>query len=205
MSIPARPILALLSLAALAGSTASQEVSFRGKIEDGEDICYYCPGFGFVVNGSNTTLSSSAYNLNPLIGSHVRATGTWNGSTSSPNIHITWLEVTPESFTLGGGGQLGSELDFTAFSMPGDTAVVAGSFGAASFTVLPGSGVAFLDWNGLFVVGSGVMGSNGELSRKVAIPNIPSLQGLKVFGQGMVFPSAGTPFVTSPDWKTLGV
>jgi hypothetical protein len=201
-----RTLLATTTAIALVASQAhAQEVVFRGKIEDGENLCYYCPGFGFIVNGSKTTLSSSAYNLNAYIGEHVVGTGIWNGSASAPNIHVTDLVVTPETFTIGGGGDLGDTIDFTAYGAPGDVAVVAGALGAASFVPIDAAGVSFLDLASLRILGLGTVDGSGEYSAEVFIPDLPAFQGLTVFGQGIVFPLGGDPFVTSPDFKTLGV
>ncbi len=196
--------LFLLVLGGLAAPALSQEVTFRGKVEDGEDVCYYCPGFGYVIDGTKTTLSSTNYALEPLVGSQIRAVGIWNGSASAPNIHITFLEVVQESFSLSGGGQLGDDLGFTANGQPGDAAIVARALGATGFLALPGLGVAFLDATSLAMVGAGPTDGSGEYSKDLAIPNLPGLQGLTIFGQGLILRPSGELYTTNPDLKTLG-
>jgi hypothetical protein len=197
----------LLAIALFTPTALTQEVTFRAKVEDGENLCYYCPGFGFTIHGTKTTLSSSVYNLTPYISTHIRGVGQWNGSTTAPNIDITFLAPVAESFSIGGGGDLGKELDFTANGLPGDIAVVAGSvgnLGGAGFTPLAGTGVVFLGLNNLIVLGSGVTDGQGEFTREVFIPNLPAFQGLQVFGQGVIFPSGDQPYTTNVDFKVLG-
>jgi hypothetical protein len=205
MTLLAKLLAATTAFALIAANADAQEVTFRGKVEDGEDLCYYCPGFGYIVNGSKTTLSSSTLNLELYVGSHVVGTGMWNGSATAPNIHVTSLVVTPETFTIGGGHELGDFIDFTAYSAPGDMAVVAGAVGASSFVPLGAAGVAFLDFSSVRIMGIGEVDDNGEYSAEFFVPDLPAFQGLTVFGQGVVFPQVGEPFVTSPDFKTLGV
>jgi hypothetical protein len=205
MSLIAKFVAATTAFALIAATADAQDVTFRGKIEDGEDICYYCPGFGYIVNGSKTTLSSSTLNLELYVGSHVIGTGTWNGSSSAPNIHVTSLVVTPETFSIAGGGDLGDFISFNAYGSPGDLAVVAGALSGASFVPIGTAGVSFLDLSTVRILGIGTIDGGGEYSSEFFVPDMPAFQGLTVFGQGVVFPQVGEPFVTSPDFKTLGI
>ena len=74
----------LLIASLAAASIDAQQVHFRGKVEDGEAVCYYCPGAGFVVDCTKVRISSSVYNLLPLVGQQIKADGIWNGSTTLP-------------------------------------------------------------------------------------------------------------------------
>jgi hypothetical protein len=185
---------AILSVAAAA---SAQDVTFRGKVEDTNPT-------GFVVAGSNTVLTSSTVNLNAAVGAHFLVTGTWNGSVSAPSVVVTQLTPVAESFSIGGNGKLGEFIDFNALAAPGDLAVVVASLSATMFVPVDGAGVAFIDVTNMLVIGVGTVGGNGEYKASVLVPNNAALQGLDLFGQGVVFPQSGAPFATNPDFKTLG-
>ncbi len=192
----------LLVVGLVAASAEAQQVHFRGKVENGEAVCYYCPGTGFVVDCTKVRISSTAYNLQALVGQHIEADGVWNGSTTLPMVNITYLQVTNETFSIGGGANIGQHADFTAFGNPGDSAVVALALNVSVLNFGP-PGLAFLHPSSAVVLGSGTMDSSGEFSVTVQIPNLPQLSGLNVFGQGFVVPLNGAPYVTNPDWKQL--
>jgi len=192
-----RLLVSSAAILTVAAAASAQDVTFRGKVEDTNPT-------GFVVGGSNTVLTSSTVDLNAAVGEHFVITGTWNGSVSAPSVVVTQLTPVAESFSIGGNGDLGKLLDFNALATPGDVAVVVASLAAPLFLPLDGAGAAFIDVTNMLVIGIGTVGGNGEYKASVLVPNKPALQGLDLFGQGVVFPQSGAPFATNPDFKTLG-
>jgi hypothetical protein len=131
----------------------------------------------------------------------VRGTGIWNGSTTLPAIQVTSIAAVPTTFSIGGGGSIGSELDFTAFGNVGDTAIVVLSY-SDSFLPIQGFGVLFLAPQSMIVLGQGPIESNGEFEVEVQVPNIPALIGFKVFAQAGLIGPSGTR-LTNSDLKTI--
>jgi len=110
--------LLIAAIAIAIPTVSAQSVQFRGKIENGEGACYYCPGFDFVVDCVDAPVSSSVYDLNLYIGMQVDATGVFNGSAAQPIIDITSLQVVAPSFSIGGGASIGGDVKFTALERP---------------------------------------------------------------------------------------
>lgn len=184
-------------------AVGAQTVNFRGKVEDGESVCYYCPGFGFVIDGTKTTLTSSTISLLPFVGQQVIGTGVWNGSTTSPNIFVLSMSLVAESFSIGGGASIGDSLQFTVAGSANDVCVAVGSLGSG-FTNFGPLGICFLGFPTLLILGDGVADSSGEFSVDVEIPNLPALIGLNIFGQGAILPVNGAAYLSNLDMKTLG-
>lgn len=196
----AAPLLALCAATTL----LAQDVTFSGKCEDGEAVCYYCPGFDYVLDNTHTKLVSSTIALAPFVGQYVTGTGVWNGSTTSPTITVTAMSVVPESFSIGGGGALGGEVSFTVHGVPGDFAVVALGL-SDGFVPVAGYGTLFLSPQSLFVLGQGVVdGESGEFDVEIPIPNNPALAGFQVFGQAGLISSGGATRLTNSDRKVIG-
>ncbi len=189
-----------LSLAFLLASFAlasAQSVTLRGKVEDVSGN----PG-QFFLDCTNVDLSSADFDLNLFVGAQTEIHGTWNGSSTSPAVLVTAIQVVPESFDLGGGGKLGSIAKPSVTGAPGSLAVTYAST-STSFAPLGAWGTALLGGSP-FLTGSGTIGGTGTLELVITIPNDPTLAGVDIFGQGAVVDLvAGTVLLTNPDCKTL--
>ena len=187
----------LLALLGAAGDSRGQAVSFRGKVED-------VPGTAnqFLVDGTNTHLTSPAIDLNLYLGQQVLIAGTWNGSASAPSVVVQTTAVVPKTFEVGGNGSIGGQMVFGAIGTPGDSAVLAAGF-LPTFVPLPGLGVAFFDPSTMVVVGVGPINGLGQFEISVPIPNDPGLLGLNVLGQGAMSGPVTGILVTNPDWKQI--
>ena len=195
---------AALSLAALlAAPLCAQDVSFAAHVQDGKAVCYYCPGYDYVIDNTHASLHSSTQSLAQFVNLYVTGTGVWNGSTTAPTIDVTSIQVAPETFSIGGSATLGSQINFTVFGQPGDTAITLVGF-KDGFVPVAGWGVVFLDPASLFVLGQGTVNSSGEFKIKVNLPNNTALIGLQVFGQAGVIASGGGTHLSNPDLRIIG-
>lgn len=198
----ARPCLSLLSACVLSAAIHSQTVELRGKVEDGEGACYYCPGYDYVLDGPNFPITSSAANLGVFLSQQVHAVGVWNTSLAAPVVELVSVELASESFSLGGGATVGSELDFTAHGTPGDQVYLLGSLGFGFQPALSSSSVLLLDLSSITLLGLDTIGSDGEATASVLLP--AWMSGLEVVGQALVVPANGTPpTFTNADFKTV--
>lgn len=189
-------------LALFATSTFAQEVTFDGKVEDGENVCYYCPGFDFVLDNTHVSLVSPTIALLPLVGQYVHGTGMWNGSATAPKITVTAIQVVPQSFSIGGNGSIGGEMKFTANGAPGSLAILTLGF-KDGFVPFGSWGTLFLNPNQMIVLGQGTTDGGGEFSIDIDIPDQPALIGLQVFGQAALVPAGGLLHLTNSDLKIL--
>ena len=186
----------------LVSMVSAQSVHLRGKVEDGEGTCYYCPGFDFVIDCTDIPIASSAYDLNAFMGMQVEATGTYNGLAATPLIEITSLQVVPESFSIAGGGSIGGTMDFVAHANPGDLALL--MLSRASGMTFLGENILMLDPGTTLILGIDVVNSNGEGEISIPLPNNLGLVGLEVFGQAAIKPSTGgLYYFTNPDCKVI--
>jgi len=191
----------ILALLLMSSPLLAQDVTFSGKVENGEGVCHDCPGFDFVLDYTHTSISSATIDLKPFVGLYVKGEGHWNGSVTTPALDVTSLTVVPQSFSIGGGGSIGKTLKFTTFASPGDLAFVMAST-KDSFVPSPGVGILFLDPLHLSFLGSGFVGGGGEFTLKVDVPNDPALIGLSVFGQAGLF-TGGALTTTNSDLKVI--
>ncbi len=183
-------------------AAAQQDVSFSGHVKDGKGVCYYCPGFDFVLDNTHTSLTSSTINLTPYVEQYVTGVGHWNGSTTAPQIDVTSIQIVVQPFSIGGNATIGHQIKFTTLGTPGDTAfiLVAGNDGFAN---VPGYGVMFLATNSVLVLAQGTIGGTGSTEIKIDLPDDPSLVGLRVFGQAArVGPTSHS--LTNSDLKVIG-
>lgn len=189
-------------LALFASSSFAQEVTFDGKVENGEAVCYYCPGFDFVLDNTHVSLVSPTIALLPYVGQYVHGAGVWNGSTTAPKITVTSIAIVPQAFSIGGNGHTGGTVQFTAAGVPGSTGIVLMGF-ADGFVPFGAWGCLFLNPTQMFVLGQGTLGGNGQYSIKIDVPDEPALIGLKLFGQAALVPQNGTLQLTNSDLKIL--
>lgn len=190
----------LFALLGLAAGLSAQAVTLRGRVTDGSAAgCYYCTGFAHVFKYTGTRLQSSTVNLNPFMNQDITVTGTWNGTF----VDVTSAQLVPESFSISGGGLLGASFDINTNGTPGNLAINLLALGAG--LVIPFSDLGLqLNPASTVVHGFGVIDSGGEYSSELLVPNLPSLIGLRIFGQGVVLPASGNFYSTNPDAKEIG-
>ena len=190
--------LPLASLALLFSATVAQaqEVTFRGQVEDVSGTANQ-----FIVDCTNTSLTSAVFNLNLFLDQEVEITGQWNGSSINPSVSVEAIQAVPEVFEIGGGAKLGefSSLGFT--TQPG-TPVFGFLSLAPGFTPFGADSVILIDTTQVVLTRSGVVGGSGILELPFFIPDSPGLIGLELFAQGATL-EAGGFVVTNPDCKTV--
>ena len=191
-------LLVALTLAPVA--MAQTPVTVRCTPTDGSAAgCYYCPGFEHVIKLVGTQMHSSTVNLLAFHDQDVLVTGTWNGAV----IEVASAQLITESFSIGGNGQIGGRFDFSVVAPSGSLAVNCMAF-AAGFAV-PAADLAFqLNPATTMVLGLGTIGNGGEFKTRLDIPNDTSLIGVRVFGQGLVAPTAAPAYTTNVDAKDIG-
>ncbi|MCU0867164.1 MAG: hypothetical protein MUC36_25565 [Planctomycetes bacterium] len=192
--------LSLLALLGLSTGLVAQTVTLRGRVTDGSAAgCYYCTGFAHVFKYTGTRLQSSTINLNPFMNQDITVTGTWNGT----YVNVTSAQLVPESFSLSGSGTIGESFDLNTNGTPGNLAINLVAFGAG--LVIPFADLGLqLNPASAVVHGYGLIDGGGEFTSELSVPNVPSLIGLRVFGQGVVLPASGTFYSTNPDAKEVG-
>ena len=188
--------IAGLTLFALSAPAFAQEVTFDGKVEDVSGTTNQ-----FVVDCTDTQLTSGLFDLNLFVGQQVEITGQWNGSAANPSVNVTAIQVVPEVFEIGGGAKIGktSTLGFTA---PTGSTVIGFISLDTSFEPFGADGAIFLDQSQIVLSRTGVVGGAGIIQMPFQIPNNPALVGLDIYGQGAVV-NGGFISVTNPDCKTI--
>lgn len=195
---------AVAAVAALAGVADAQFVKFRGKIENSEAACYYCPGYNWVLDLAQVGLTSSTYNLSTYYGQQVKGEGFYTGNTIPPNIVVTFLEPVAETFSIGGPADIGDTIDFTAFAPEGSVAVIGVALNRG-WTILSTSDVVQMALSSLLVLPAVVADDNDEATLTVEIPNWPALVGIGLYAQALVLPADASPmFATNMDFKQIG-
>lgn len=188
------------ALVALATTALAQTpVTVRCTPTDGSAAgCYYCPGFEHVIKWTGTQMHSSSVNLLAYHDLDVVIQGTWNGNV----IEVTSVTLDTESFSISGNGTIGHRFDYVTTGQSGDLAINFASLAPSFWAPLPGLAVQ-LDPASMVVLDGGAIG-NGEYKSRIDIPNLPSLIGLRVYGQGVVLTQAGGYYSTNVDTKVIG-
>jgi hypothetical protein len=194
-------IAVVLTVPALSATASAQEVRFSGHLQNGESVCYYCPGFDFVLDNTHASLSSTTIDLLPFVGGYVRGVGQWNGSVTSPAIVVTTIDLVPQTFSIGGNASPGNKMKFTVLGAAGEMAVIAVAFHDGFFPV--NGDIVFLAPQSLMILGQGSLGG-GSMEVKVELPNNAALIGLGVFGQAAIVHGDGTLTMTNSDLKVIG-
>ena len=189
--------LALSLSAAMAMPADAQSVTFRGKVEDVSGTQNQ-----FILDCTNTSLTSAAFNLNLFVGQQVEITGQWNGSNMAASVNVAAIAVVPEVFELGGSAKIGDEIKVGFIATPGDLAFSRICL-APAFTNFGSSGVLFVDLGQTAIGTVGVIPGGGILQHTLQIPNDPNLIGLEVFAQGALIDGLGLLTLTNPDCKTI--
>ncbi len=183
----------------------SNGVEVRGKIEISlQGGCYYCPPITqYVIHGSETPIRSATIDLGPYVGLDVLLTGTWSTTGTVAVIDVSAIQIVSPVLNIGGNSRLGNTLRWTTAGAPGDFAVQVMSLGA-SFVPLGGSSVLLLSPTSLFVVGTGIIDTNGSFRTDLLIPTNTGLSGLHIFGQALIAPANNAPFYFSnPETKRI--
>ncbi len=173
---------ALLVSLLLSSSATAQQVTLRGEIDD-------TPGGTFVLDDTSVALSSSAQNLAAFLGQRVTLTGDWNGSFTAPSIDVLSVAPSAEQFDFDGLLRIGSGSSIELVGEPGRLASGLLSLGS-SFLPLRRGEVALIDPVQRVWTGTGILEPDGELDLSFSVPDDPSLVGIQVFGQGVVFGSS---------------
>ncbi|MBL8724325.1 MAG: hypothetical protein JNK49_09775 [Planctomycetes bacterium] len=178
---------------------AQVPVTVRCTPTDGSAAgCYYCPGYENVIKLTGVRLHSSTVNLVQYHNLDVVLTGTWNGNL----VEVTSVQLTNETFSISGNVRIGSRADFSTVGPIGLPAANLVAFNGG-FSV-PIADLAFqLAPSSTVVLAVGSIGNGGEMKSRMDIPNVPSLVGLRLYGQGMVLPSSGVPYSTNVDMKQV--
>ncbi|MCP5149717.1 MAG: hypothetical protein H6983_19485 [Ectothiorhodospiraceae bacterium] len=196
-------VLGLAAATLVATTAPAQTVHMRGKVEDGEGVCYYCPGFDWVLDCSDVPITSTAHNLGAFLGEYVDLVGVWNGSLDKPIVEVTEIAVVPEAISIGGGAAVGGSLDITVKGEPGDVAVVLGSLGSGFIPLAPSGEVLQIAPQGAFLLGLDVIGGDGEANVEVPLSN-PAAIGVEVRTQAIVYHRSGAPAtLTHTDCKVI--
>jgi len=189
-----------LALAALATSAFAQTpVTVRCTPTDGSAAgCYYCPGYEHVIKWVGTQMHSSTVDLLAYHDLDVVLEGTWNGSV----IEVTSVTPIAESFSISGNGTIGGRFRFSTSGPNGAFAANYVALAAGFWVPFPGV-AAQIDPVSMVLLEFGVIGG-GELKTQIDIPDVPSLIGLRLYGQGAVQLSDGTLYTTNVDTKVIG-
>lgn len=191
--------LLLSAVAAAASLSAQAPIVLRGQVTDGSAAgCYYCPGFSHVLKFSGIPLASPSINLLLYHNQMCKVTGTWNGAV----VEVSAIEVTTDTFSIGGNGHIGHDMSFTSLGAQGDMAINALAIGTACSIPFFDCGMQLAP-SSLGILGLGTMGGSGECSHDVAVPDAPVLVGLRVFGQSLILKQDGSMFFSNIDAKEI--
>ena len=179
-------------------AAAQVPVTLRCTPTDGSAAgCYYCPGYQTVVKWTGTRLHSNSINLLQYHSLDVKVTGTWNGSL----VEVSAVELVNESFSISGNAHLGTSADYNTTGANGDIAINLAALGN-SFLV-PIQDVALqLNPAQMAILDAGVI-SGGQYQSSLVIPNVPSLVGLRIYGQGVVLQANSAMWSTNVDTKVI--
>lgn len=189
--------LSLSSFALAAVAAAQTPLQVRGEINQGTGGgagCYWCTGAPFVLKFTGTTVQSSTVNLAAFLGQKVVIDGVWTGTA----LQVNGVQATTETFSMGGNPSIGGMMRFTTKAAPGTLALNLAALGT-SFLVPVGSVAVLLDPVSLVPLAAGVTNAGGDFRTEINIPNLTSLIGLRVFGQGVIAPAAGPLFASNID------
>jgi hypothetical protein len=188
--LPATAALAMT--AALA--TAQVPVVVRGEINNGNgggSGCFWCTGAPFVLKFAGTTVQSSAVNLATFLGQDVVINGTWNGTV----LNATSVQLTVDTFSMGGNPSIGQNIRFTSQAPMGTLALNLGALGTQCNVPFADLGM-LLAPSSVVALGAGLTNNGNQFRTEFPVPNVPSLIGLRVFGQGVLAP-AGSPLIAT--------
>jgi hypothetical protein len=192
-----RLLLASFVLFAAATSARAQQVSLRGQVDD-------MPGHPgrYLVDCTNTELTSSVVTLSSYIGLEVELKGSWNGSPTTPVVDVATMSTVNKLFDISGTGKLDTAATFEVTSAPGDFTVM---FAALDYGFIPAhsAGVLLLSINPMLTVASGIVAPDGTFQVTGKVPNDPALNGVVIYGQAFVVFTAGGVTLSNPDCITL--
>ena len=187
--------LAFASVVLAAAAVSQTPIQVRGEINQGTGGgagCYWCTGAPFVLKYTGTTVQSSTINLNAFLGQKVVIDGVWTGTA----LQVNAVQATTQTFSMGGNPAIGDTMRFTTKTAPGTLALNLAALGT-SFLVPVGPIAVLLDPASTVALAAGLTNAGGDFRTEISIPNLPSLIGLRVFGQGVIAPVSGSPLFAS--------
>ena len=189
--------LACSTLVFAAVAVAQTPIQVRGEINQGTGGgagCYWCTGAPFVLKYTGTTVQSTTVNLNAFLGQKVVIDGVWTGTA----LQVNAVQATTETFSMGGNPSIGGTMRFTSKAAPGTLALNLAALGT-SFLVPVGEVAVLLDPASTVALAAGVTNAGGQFRTEINIPNLPSLIGMRVFGQGVIAPAGAPLFAANID------
>jgi hypothetical protein len=147
-----------------------------------------------VLKYTGTTVQSTTVNLNAFLGQKVVIDGVWTGTA----LQVNAVQATTETFSMGGNSSIGGTMRFTSKAAPGTLALNLAALGT-SFLVPVGEVAVLLDPASTVALAAGVTNAGGQFRTEINIPNLPSLIGLRVFGQGVIAPVGAPLFAANID------
>jgi hypothetical protein len=192
-----RLVFAPIIIFAAAVSASAQQVSLRGQVDD-------MPGQPgrYLVDCTNTELTSSVVTLSSYVGLEVELSGSWTGSSSTPVVDVATMSTVNKLFDISGTGKIDTVATFEVTSSPGDFTVM---FAALNYGFLPANraGVLLLSMSPMLTIGSGIVAPDGTFQVTGKVPNDPALDGVVIYGQAFVAFVAGGATLSNPDCITL--
>lgn len=187
--------LPLLSVFLLCSVAAAQDVTLRGKVEDVRGTRQ------FVVDCTDTHLTSSRFDLNAYVGQHVVLKGTRIAGPGVPLVEVISIALAKEIFEIPGNPAIGQKLRFSATYTPGSRVIFYAALGSG-FRGLGRAGTFLLDPRSSFRASTGIIPALGQLETAIRMPDDPALVGLTAYGQAAIL-SGGALFFSNPDCKTI--
>ena len=185
--------LVLASLA-LAVPAAAQQNTLRGEVDT-------AIGNRVVLADTDVTLSG---NLSALLATEgpVELLGEFVGPMDSPTFSVTSISPGVETFDIAEVPRIGGSSYLEVSGAPGELAFGFLSLGQGVTPLLNGE-VLLVDAGQVVVRGSGRIRADGSFEVPFTVPNDPTIVGMQVFGQGVVFRNNGGFELTNPDRATI--
>jgi len=187
----------LLVSGLLATSLSSQTQLLRGKIEDVKNTQNR-----FVLDCTSIPLTSTALNLNTLVGNQYIMQVVNTGSASSPSLEVKSVTATTKVFDMG-NIRLGRADRWQVRWKPQSTTAVGVTATVATSYAPLGSLGTFLLGQQFVLMARGQVNQLGVFEFSYQPPNITSLVGLSVTGQALVQEPNGFLLLSNPDCKEV--
>lgn len=187
----------LLAASVLAAGLSSQTQLLRGKIENVQNTQNR-----FFLDCTNIPLTSTALNLNNLVGNQYIMQVVNTGSASSPSLEVKSVTATTKIFDMG-NIRLGRADRWQVRWKAGSTTAVGVTATAATSYVPLGPIGTFLLGPQFVLLKQGKVNQLGVFEFSFQPPNIQSLVGLSVTGQALVQEPNGFLLLSNPDCKEV--
>lgn len=187
----------LLVAGLLAASLNCQTQLLRGKVEDVKNTQNR-----FVLDCTNIPLTSTALNLNNLVGNQYIMQVVNTGSASSPSLDVKSATATTKVFDMG-NIRLGRADRWQVRWKAGSSAAVGVTVTAATSYIPAGPLGTFLLGPQFALLKRGQVNQLGVFEFSYQPPNITSLVGLSITGQALVQETNGFLLLSNPDCKEV--